>query len=198
MTANNTKTSFLKSIKGAYADYLVNMVNEKIGNCLEKLKNEKFQMSKHNFSVIGDQTHKMTISTCTGLKKAFTKDGFAGEASNMWHTDKWILCICYHNVEEIKNKIKYPETGDPYVENITVIDGCVNTEFKIEYYYGIRFRGKEFYDVAKVYFTVKADYKIDGTTVYLSDNSKLFLNEDIFNGNICVINNKMHWSGMKL
>ncbi len=238
MAANNTKTSFLKSIKGAYANYLIDKFNKKINNCVNKLKEEKFKSAQ-----IGDCTFRMHIGTSTDLKKTFTKKGFC---SDEWHSKKYeCMWVNYHDVEEIKNKIKYPETGEPYVEYSTIEDGCVEVEFKIEYYYGLRFCGKIQYDFALVYFAIRADYektidesdgykpktyvlkdafgneiherdeiiytrmnfvnlhhdiitKIDGTIVYLSDNSKLFLNEDMFNGNICVINSKMSWSGMKL
>jgi len=238
MAKEISKTEFLKTVKGAYAMYLQKKFNEKIRNCFLCLKNEKFQMSKFDFRNVWNYEYRMRIDNYTKLKKTFTQNGFIGEE---WHSDGNVcLVLSYDNVVEIKNKIKYPETGEPYIEIVTINNGCVDVEFKIEYYYGKRIYTKLYYDVAVVRFTVKADYKktieeseeykpkvpvlkdafgneihkhdeiiytrinyvglqhvivekIDGTTVYLSDGSKLFCEENDNNRNIAVLNSKLGW-----
>ena len=238
MVKEISKTEFLKTVKGTYAMYLQQKFNEKIRNCFSRLKNEKFQMLKFDFRFVGDREHRMLIDNYVKLKKTFTQKGFIGKG--LFSDDNVCLELSYENVAEIKNKIKYPETGEPYIETVTINDGGVDVEFKIEYYYAKQIHYTLYYDVAVVRFTVKADYKktieeseeykpkvpvlkdafgnaiherdeiiytrtnyvrlrheivekIDGTTVYLSNGSKLFCEENDYNHNITVLNSKLGW-----
>ena len=235
MAKESSKTEFLKTVKGVYVKHLKELFIEKSENCAKKLIDEKFQSMIINNLLL----HHMHFDSIADMKNTFTQNGFIGEE---WHADDNVcLALSYENVPEIKNKIKYPETGEPYIETVTINDGCVDVEFKIEYYYGKQIYTRLYYDVAVVRFTVKADYKktieeskeeykpkvpvlkdafgneihehdeiiytrinyvglhhelvekIDGTTVYLSDGSKLFCEEHAYNRNIAVLNSKLGW-----